>query len=466
MLTFFDSDKNFINGLTDTNGSIEFVTSEECSYIVVSNVIEEIGQLFLKCKSLNPTLELALYAPLKDSVIFDNIEFISGKYPTWDDGHLSGNEQYCYSDFIVVVPNAILVIDGVSSDVNAVCFYDESKAFISGGYKGLEYNVPSNAKYVRFGIPLVDKTAFIMTLNKEDEEIKQSENVITVGKGSIYDFDTINEALNHAYTIESIDNPITIVINPGVYEEILFIEGIHYVSLIGTNRNDCIIKDGTAIYNNSPLRIAGQCYVANLTFISTAEKYSSSTGTGKEAWKTDVLNGVKNPEWLSTIGSYAVHCDDVTNGETTVARFENCYMYSETFPAFGSGMQLNNTIELVGCALISNIDEDVYNKGLGNMQGALTVHGKFPDEKVDEPNQKLFVRDCYIEGVNSRCVNMYPSNNAPKASIVFINNTFMNNHTSSIDDLVQFTFDTEYIEKCSNGNNIDFFNRTLLKVSE
>lgn len=317
----------------------------------------------------------------------------------------------------------------------------------------LDLNQPSSTSDV---ITIKSRYNFNLTISLEftyfSDNKNKSSNIITVAKDGSGDYTTINAALSYAYTIESKENPITIMINPGVYEEVLFIQGKHYVSLIGKNRNDCIIKYETAIYDEAPLRIQGQCYVANLTIISTANKYVSSThGAGHEAWVQDVLDGVANPSWLGTVGAYAVHCDDVTNGEETISTFINCRMYSETFPAFGSGMQLNNHIELINCEIVTHIDSRISEHFADNRQGSLLIHGKFPDSPVAKPNQSCFVKDCYIEGINSRVLRMYHSSNAPKADIVFINNTFKTDLEQV--NSYEFTFDQQYIDICSHGNN-------------
>lgn len=471
LIAYYDSEKQFIKGIVFGVDNLLFQTPPKTKYIIFSikkvdkNTVNlNIGEKENINRNINDYYRLSL----TDNRKYKPDLYISEGYPSWDDGHISFNADYSYTDYIIVPSDVELNIYGFTTDVNSICFYDESKIFISGTYNVTSITVPENTKYVRFGIPTSDTDEFYfeLTTNKNGI-IPIPNNVLIVSKeinNSKHYYNTINGALTYAYTIENEDNPITILIMPGIYEEVLFIQGVHYVNLIGVNRNECIIINETALYNNSPLRIQGQCYVANLTFISTANKYTSNSGTGKEAWITDVLAGVKNPEWLGTIGAYAVHCDDVTNGEYTVSRFENCKMYSETFPAFGSGMQINNRIELIGCELITRIDKRVYLKyPFNNSQGALLIHGKFPEENTPEPNQSCFIKDCYIEGINSRCVHMYPSQNAPKASIVFINNTFMNNHADSISDLIEFTFEEQYVEKCSHGNNLEFFNKNLLQ---
>lgn len=389
----------------------------------------------------------------------------TGYYSAWSDGLWKPNSDFCTTRYLKLPKKSAIIYyadyEITETHLIAFSFYDETYTFISGVYNKNSVEVPSDAKYITISFATGDIPKVYATIPSETDN---ATSILTVSKAGGSKYKTINSALNDAYKIESKNNPVTIIVEPGTYEEVLFIKGQHYISIIGTNRNECILRYDTADYNQAPLRISGECYIANLSIISTANKYHSSTGNGSDAWIQDVKNGVSNPDWLHTIGSYAVHCDDVTNGEQTVSRFENCYMYSETFPAFGAGMQLNNTIELINCDIITKLDIEIYNTGLSNAQGALLVHGKFPQESISEPNQRLFVKDCYIEGLNSKCVHMYPSEKAPKASITFINNTFMNNHVSNINDLVDFTFDTKYIEKCSHGNNLDFFNRKLLDI--
>lgn len=390
-----------------------------------------------------------------NTIILPQTIRIRGYYANWDTGKLSPNDNYFCSPYLRALHGTIICDTTTSNDnIFTVSFYDSNFNMLSSVYNKTIVPIPKNAYYFCFS-KRIDKNY--------DVKIISNSTTLTVSHDNSKMFPSINAALNFAYAIESKENPITIIVFPGVYNEVLFIKGKHYVSLIGVNRETCIVKDETAHYNSAPLRIQGACYVANLSFISTANKYSSETGTGHEAWKKDVLAGGTDFPWLTTIGAYAVHCDDETNGEFTTSMFENCYMYSETYPAFGSGMQLNNTIYLLNCDLVSSIDEDIYNANELNSQGTLFCHGNYPASPVAEPKQSLVVKDCRITGINSKCLNMYKSDNAPKADIIFINNTFDNNHKNSIDDILSFTFDTQYINSSSHGNNVEFFNKTLLK---
>lgn len=453
----YNENKEFIYGFY-TNANKAFSLRDDAHFIRYSIVTTK---KYMKA-IINPmyTLQNELltnfyHGAFSNTIILPQTIGVTGYYANWDTGKLSPNNDYFCSPYLRALTGTIICDTTTSTDnVFTVSFYDSNFNTLSSVYNKTIVPIPKNAYYFCFS-KRIDK--------KYDVKIISNSTTLTVSKDNSKMFTSINNALNFAYAIESKENPITIIVFPGVYEEVLFIKGKHYVSLIGTNRETCVIKNATAHYNNAPLRIQGACYVANLSFIATADKYSSNTGTGYEAWKKDALAGVSNPTWLTTVGSYAVHCDDVTNGEITTSLFENCYMYSETFPAFGSGMQLNNTIYLLNCDLLTSIDEDIYNAKKLNSQGTILCHGNYPTSPVADPKQSLVVKDCRISGINSKCLNMYKSDNAPKADIIFINNTFDNNHKNSVDDLLTFTFDTQYINSSSHGNNVEFFNKTLLE---
>lgn len=453
----YNENKEFIYGYYSNNAKTVNLL-DDARFIRYSIVT---SKKYLKAL-INPmyTLQSELLAnfyhgAFSNTIILPQTLRVTGYYANWDTGKLSNNDKYCCSPYLRALNGTIICNTTPSADnVFAVSFYDSKFNMLSSAYNKTVVPIPKNAYYF----------CFSKRIDKEyDVKIISNSTTLTVSKDNSKMFTSITAALNFAYAIESKENPITIIVFPGVYNEVLHIKGQHYVSLIGINRETCVIKNDTAHYNNEPLRIQGACYVANLSFIATADKYSSNTGTGHEAWKKDVLDGVSNPTWLTTLGSYAVHCDDVTNGEITTSIFENCYMYSETLSAFGAGMQLNNTIYLLNCDLLTSIDEDIYHANKLNSQGTLLCHGNYPTSPVVDPKQSLVVKDCRISAINSKCLNMYHSPNAPKANIIFINNTFDNNHKNSIDDLLTFTFDTQYINSSSHGNNVEFFNKTLLE---
>lgn len=462
-IAFYDSDNRFIKSeILNPLSSFVIVHAGEYYSIRISLPIEDIKNTSIEYKKPNYKEDF-IRAAIDEEVTQNHIPIVEGYRLNWDNGELVGDSSCGYSDYIEICPNALLTLGGFPQDdvFVPICFYDSNKSFISGGWSEDSYKVPQNTKYVRYSFKLEYKNNFYASFKKESSSKKRT---LIVGSEENCDYKTINEALQYAYIIESKDNPVTIIVEPGVYEEVLFISGNHYISIIGTNPKDCILIDETALYNNSPLRISGSCYIANMSFISTANKYSSSTGVGKEAWITDVKNGVKNPEWLSTIGAYAVHCDDepIDDGSLKKSIFRNCYMYSESFPAFGSGMQKNQRIELLNCILETNIPVEVHEANKNNSQGTLTCHGKFGlSANTNDINQGIMVKDCIMKTNVGKVLNMYPEHMDDTASIIFINNTFLSDEDGDQKSYYNFTFSDSQISKASHGNNLDFLNKTL-----
>lgn len=277
-----------------------------------------------------------------------------------------------------------------------------------------------------------------------------SGNVITVMKDGKGDFNTINDALNYAYTIESSDNPITINIYPGVYNEVCNVKGNHYVSLIGVNRNDCIIRDDSGIYNNCPLRIEGNAMVKNLTLIATHKNNSSL-----------VVDGVVQ---INT--AYGLHIDDrhADNDNDYKITVENCYIYSEQNPAVGIGLDKNQTVELINCELVSNIADDVLN-ATGSVEGvwswkpnggALFYHALYSGKYTsDEGYQKLAVKDCIIRNNAPNVAVGEGGGMESQVTLEFINNVgySTNNGTSYVKGLSGAT-----ISPFSYGNNCEAMN--------
>lgn len=260
-----------------------------------------------------------------------------------------------------------------------------------------------------------------------------SENVFFVGKG--LEHETITSAYNAAVKVSSKDNPCTIIINPGIYKEYINLLGDKYISFIGVNKQDVIWRYDDANYNHAPLRIAGQCYVANITFISTADDYVSDVDNAKgwEAFKRDSLNGHihgEHPKWLGRMGAYAVHCDDDHTDKSSleVSTFENCIMYSKTSPAFGSGVWPSSKIVLKDCDLFSDYDEELYDKFTTILKGALYAHGLQANISHGQFGECYEVKNCKIESNFSAVVVTEKINsNADDLKYKFYNNIAISN---------------------------------------
>jgi len=221
-------------------------------------------------------------------------------------------------------------------------------------------------------------------------------NVITVGKGQ--DYATIQAAVNAA--ADSKDNPITILIMPGIYNESVNIGGQRHISLIGVNKKTCIVRNDTGYYDEAPLEIEGDVMVKNLTFISTHD-------------------ATKNVP-VDSLRSYAVHAD--FDGAGT-AEFIDCDMISMQNAAFGSGLRQDQTIKLIRCNLFSHTPAE--SSMLVN--GSLFCHSAIA---ANTSNQHLIVDGCHVESDLSWAIyindanQMYGDKTGADMDVAFYNTLF------------------------------------------
>ena len=279
--------------------------------------------------------------------------------------------------------------------------------------------------------------------------IKQKEESYTlkVAKDGLGDFTTINEALSYAYTIESKQNPVTILIYPGVYKEVCDIKGTHNISLVGINRNTCIIRDDSGIYNNAPLRIEGNCYIANLTLIATHND------------KNDyVVNGVLNYN-----PSYALHIDDrhPDDDDDYLVTIFNCVCYSEQNSALGVGMDKKTTIQLIQCEFITNYTDDMFTITDSTGQwaykpqnGAIFYHALYDGHYTDSTGyQRFMIKDCIMKS-NIQ----YAIFGESGGLMQYVETTFINNVGYSANGFTAHRLSGETLQPLSYGNNITDLN--------
>lgn len=397
---------------------------------------------------------------LDNIIFFDNIEKIdiapslinNQLYTTNNNGSWESYNGWYSSDYRDIselkVFKEIKLYTTIYKYIYCISFWDEHKVFINGitgNINNMELNetivqeIPINSKYYRITsykdskiIPYIEglkSTDHIGIINQEVSEIENriseiENNVFTKPKQIIYvakdgtkDFITINDALNYAYTIESEQNPITIIIYPGIYDEICKIGSNHYISLIGMNRNTCIIKNTNGEYSTCPLRISGNAYISNLSLISNHDSNN-----------TLVIDGVVQKNL-----SYGLHIDDRHFDDDKEYRctVENCYIYSEQNPAVGIGLDKNLIVELINCECISNISEDIRQAttkldtvwGWKPDGGAIFFHALYSGSYTnDEGYQKLIIKNCIIRNNTSNVIYGEPGGMTEKVTLEFINN--------------------------------------------
>jgi len=345
-----------------------------------------------------------------------------------------------------------------SDNILTINYYTNKEIYIifkGGNVGGLYYSNRNNGtgKLVNYTLSGSDLVVS-QSLNKWQYSVSYSiqifkvpNSVIKVAQDGTGDYKTINEALTYAYTIESVNNPITIIIYPGVYKEVCNVKGTHFVSLVGVNRDTCIIRDDTGIYNNCPLRIEGASYIANLTLIATHSETNDFVVSGE----------------LQYNASYALHIDDrhADNDNDYRVTVFNCRCYSEQSPAVGIGLDKNTTLELIQCEFernetvtITSVKSGVW--GYKADGGAFFYHALYSGHYTDDTGyQRMTVKDCVFKNNKNYCI--YGESGGMMTQVT---TTFINNVGYSASGFTAHRLSQETLSPLSFGNNMASLNYT------
>jgi hypothetical protein len=315
-----------------------------------------------------------------------NIEnALDNTYLYTDTGTTATNSDYRTSDYISVLPNT----QYSTLRVNAVCFYTSAKVFISSvSNSPKNVTTPSNCAYMRFytwagwidkiqieaGTPTAYEPygSYLNRTLIPTGFVKSSNNVIVVAKSG-GDYSTIMDAVNRAG--DSANNPVTILIMPGLYNESVDLRGDRYISLVGVNKNTCIIKNNTGNYLTPPLNIGGNAYIANLTIIATHDNPTLQDG--------------KSFGDIGYLPSYGIHMDDVGEG---INEIYNCVIISKHNAAVGMGLHNNQTNIINACELYKQDIGSPYQDSYVYI-GALIAHNFQLSGSI---NQRLIVKHSKI----------------------------------------------------------------------
>lgn len=262
-------------------------------------------------------------------------------------------------------------------------------------------------------------------------------NVVVVAKSG-GDYTNINDAVTNAN--DSADNPVTILVMPGTYKEVVNIYGNRHISIVGINKKDCILRYDSGKYSEAPLRIEGQAYIANMTIISTHDD--------------DAVTPV------DSLRAYAVHCDDAGAG---ITEFNNCILISYQNAALGSGLHQDQTLKLVNCELYSHTPSD----STMTVNGALFCHSNVTGGVT---NQNLIVKNCIIKSDLSYAAYINDANKTAGdalgniMNVTFYNNMIYSNALGKTGVIHKESLTTGNISGCINlttdsyGNNISELN--------
>ena len=372
----------------------------------------------------------------------------TGYYETDGSRHVSNGwtmiDQYIPVSIIDTVEISLYL------GIGGVCYYNNSLEFISAesGTSSTipkvitTLTIPDNAVYCRFCYFNNTPTLFSVNswvkyfLEKSYTNINNNpSNIITVGKNNC-DYTSIKEAVKNAN--DSKDNPITILIYPGVYDEVIESRN-RYISFVGVNRDTCIIRDTSGKYANSPMWISGgEWLLQNLTFIAN--------GDNAGGWV---------PTWENfDFPSYAIHIDGGGAGKGNII---NCVAYSECLNSIGIGLHNNETI---------TIEDTIIERKTTNInylseyyQGALACHST-TDRSTVEENENLIVKNCDIISNTDKAVQLFTYTLGSPWKFTFELNTLEAN--GKVSDTVYLRRGTEIsgggLGIRSHGNNDNILN--------
>lgn len=189
---------------------------------------------------------------------------------------------------------------------------------------------------------------------------------------------------------------------------------VKHISIIGIDKEKCIIKDDSGNYNTPPAEIATNGVIKNLRFIAT---HDASDGT-------------------ETTGSYAVHVDNRPadiNGMKLI--FENCDFISYQMSAVGLGLYRNQDILFDSCNFESYTDltwkpNENYDSDYYCSLGAYFMH-----TTMGEAGGNMFIRfrNCffYHEG-GYYSVRISDNDDPQTAYLEAIGNTLWNGTSESV----------------------------------
>jgi len=317
-----------------------------------------------------------------------------------------------------VVQNLVIgQTNNYDSNINAVYYStvgeeDVSLTAAAAGYNGFNYELFNLTGKEIVNEPFVSKSS----LN----------NMLIVDKNGNGDFKTIQAAVNAAN--DSLSNPVTIIVYPGIYLESVYVGGGRFLSIIGINKKECIIKSTSGLYEDAPLEIAGNCYIENMTLISIFSVYPTEL-TGHKA--------------------YAVHVDYAGEG---VVEFNNCHLKSSCSAAIGSGTQNNQTIKFRNCL----IESDTPSELTTSQYGAVFFHASTVTTAV---NQQVEMHNCIIRSTNANTMWLADVNGASDIYLSFYNNMFWSSINSKSDSSIAVYGSKVHITEDSYGNNVAKLNK-------
>ena len=210
-----------------------------------------------------------------------------------------------------------------------------------------------------------------------------SAQIIHIGNG--FQYEEIQPALD-SITDDSELKPYTLIIHPKetAYSRFSMIRElsdpypwtdapIRYISLIGIDKYNCVIKDDKGDYTTPPAEILTNGIIKNLSFVASKSNQSAT----------------------ATKGAYAVHIDAEPVGNVGYnMRFEDCIFESDQTSGVGIGLHNACHLTFKNCEFISTAAESYSpHAGYTNLTylGSFGCHSSTDSTDTD---QELVLIDC------------------------------------------------------------------------
>lgn len=272
-----------------------------------------------------------------------------------------------------------------------------------------------------------------------------NKTLYVVDKNGNGDFKTILEAVN-----STADND-TIIVNPGVYEEVVKMWGKKR-HIIGVDKYSCILTNGTGSYSTPPLEM-NKGSIENMTVY--ADTYDPTVSEEDTEGKC-----------------YAIHSEASETAQHEL-RITNCILKANWNSAIGIGVRYNQHVIIENTEMITNCDQ-AYSSTSGWIEmGALFFHNDAI--KTSTSGGKITVKNCYLHGAKA-ALSLYSLNNGSELDCEFIGNTLVSDTYGVADTIINDRDQTTQSGKlCGNdlilsitshGNNMTRINQDIETIDD
>lgn len=251
----------------------------------------------------------------------------------------------------------------------------------------VDFDLLNNVSYTNLYADDYILSEWNCSTNKWGESTKS--RIIVVDEKGSGDYTSLQEAIDNAE--DSKTNPRTILVLPGTYVMPAYDSTTRYkcynryLTIIGTDKNQCIIRNDVGYYNtnpwqdNAPIKMQGNVYLERLTVICTDDNFVLPEGV-EESYEGRYHK------------AYCVHFDHECEAET-IAEINNCRLINNHFACVGIGTR--NTIKIVDTELEMTLYETFPSNLYGNDVGVIAGHDGNTDSR-----QTLFIKNCVIKNEN------------------------------------------------------------------